>query len=225
MSTKNSSKSEIKPDKKELIMEAAMELFLEKGYANTRIIDIAEKAGIGKGTVYAYFESKEEIMVTIIRDIVRKDYDLLTPDFEGGSSFREKLAEYIGHWEKMISKYGLYAVMFKEQIVLNPGVNSDEAMALVKEMSREQYLRLCLIIKEGMESGEIRNSDINHAAIFTMTAVGTYMMSALSSFGLFEGHNAGFHGSEQIISLGKEEMVDFILNGIGSGKTEAENEK
>ncbi|MDO4481112.1 MAG: TetR/AcrR family transcriptional regulator [Bacillota bacterium] len=215
MGNKNYSKAEIKADKKQLIMEAAMALFLEKGYANTRIIDIAEKAGIGKGTVYAYFESKEELMVTIIRDIVRKDHLLMAPDLDGVGSLREKLVEYIGHWEKMISKYGLYAVMFKEQIVLNPGVNSDEAMALVEEMSRDQYLRLHTIIKEGMESGEIRKSDIHHAAIFTMTAVGTYMISALSSFGLFEGHNKGFHGSEPVQSFGKEEIVDFILNGIG----------
>lgn len=218
MNTKNSSKAETKPDKKELIMEAAMELFLEKGYANTRIIDIAEKAGIGKGTVYAYFESKEDLMVKIIRDIVRKDYDLLSPDFDCGGTFREKLVEYIGHWEKMISKYGLYAVMFKEQIVLNPGVNSDEAMALVKEMSREQYLRLCRIIKEAMESGEIRVSDINHAAIFTMTAVGTYMISVMPAFGPCRDGKPVFPETEEIRGFRKEEMVDFILNGIGNEK-------
>ncbi|TFG95513.1 MAG: TetR/AcrR family transcriptional regulator [Calditrichales bacterium] len=47
--------------KKLEILQAAMKVFAEKGIFKSRIIEIAEKAGVGKGTVYEYFRSKEEI--------------------------------------------------------------------------------------------------------------------------------------------------------------------
>ena len=58
-------------DKKEKINEiatAALYLFAEKGYAATSVEQIAEAAGIGKGTVYEYFPSKEEIFVHAVQD-------------------------------------------------------------------------------------------------------------------------------------------------------------
>jgi TetR/AcrR family fatty acid metabolism transcriptional regulator len=53
--------------KREMILEAAYDLFLNKGYWETKIIDIAEKAGIGKGTVYEYFESKDDIFFELFK--------------------------------------------------------------------------------------------------------------------------------------------------------------
>jgi len=50
-----------KEAKKRDIMHAAMEVFARKGVTKTKMIDIAEKAGIGKGTIYEYYRSKEEI--------------------------------------------------------------------------------------------------------------------------------------------------------------------
>ena len=51
-----------KKEKKDLIIEAAMKVFVQKGFAKTTINDIAGAAGIGKGTVYEYFSNKAEIV-------------------------------------------------------------------------------------------------------------------------------------------------------------------
>ncbi len=48
------------------VLDAALELFTEKGFANTRVEDVASKAGISKGTVYLYFDSKEALMEGLI---------------------------------------------------------------------------------------------------------------------------------------------------------------
>lgn len=48
------------------VLDAALELFTENGFANTRVEDIAQKAGISKGTVYLYFQSKEALMEGLI---------------------------------------------------------------------------------------------------------------------------------------------------------------
>ncbi|WP_320127506.1 TetR/AcrR family transcriptional regulator [uncultured Sphaerochaeta sp.] len=54
------------------ILDAAYELFFEKGYDNTSVLDILEKVGIAKGTLYYYFKSKEDIMDAIIERIIAK---------------------------------------------------------------------------------------------------------------------------------------------------------
>ncbi len=54
-----SSTSTDRGDKRPRLVRAATAVFAEKGYAATRVSDIAERAGIGKGTVYEYFTSKK----------------------------------------------------------------------------------------------------------------------------------------------------------------------
>ena len=49
-------------DKRPRLVEAAAAVFAEKGYASTRVADIAVRAGVGKGTVYEYFSSKDELL-------------------------------------------------------------------------------------------------------------------------------------------------------------------
>ena len=59
-------------ERKHEILDIAKELFIEKGYENTSIINILEKVGIAKGTLYYYFTSKEEILDAIIDRISEK---------------------------------------------------------------------------------------------------------------------------------------------------------
>ncbi|MFR2528659.1 MAG: TetR/AcrR family transcriptional regulator [Clostridium paraputrificum] len=59
-------------ERKHEILDIAKELFIEKGYENTSIVNILEKVGIAKGTLYYYFTSKEEILDAIIDRISEK---------------------------------------------------------------------------------------------------------------------------------------------------------
>jgi len=61
----------IRQEKTKLILDTALELFAEKGYHQTSISDITRKAGISKGLVYNYFESKE----AVLRGIIQTGYD------------------------------------------------------------------------------------------------------------------------------------------------------
>jgi AcrR family transcriptional regulator len=53
------------------ILEAAFEEFVQKGYAGTRLEDVAARAGVTKGTIYFYFHNKEQVFVTMVREISR----------------------------------------------------------------------------------------------------------------------------------------------------------
>jgi AcrR family transcriptional regulator len=52
------------------ILDAALKVFAEKGFAGARMDDIAKRAGVTKGTIYLYFENKEAVFKTLVRDTI-----------------------------------------------------------------------------------------------------------------------------------------------------------
>ena len=71
------------PDKHQQIIEAAVRIFARNGYYNSRVSDIAKEAGIASGTIYLYFKTKDDILVTL---------------------FRDKMAEFVGALRKAIAE-------------------------------------------------------------------------------------------------------------------------
>lgn len=55
-------------EKYELILEAAVKVFAEKGYANSRVSDVAKGAGIADGTIYLYFSRKEDLLISLFQE-------------------------------------------------------------------------------------------------------------------------------------------------------------
>jgi TetR/AcrR family fatty acid metabolism transcriptional regulator len=56
------------PEKPQQIIDAAVRVFARKGYFNSRVSDIAREAGIAAGTIYLYFKTKEDVLVTVFRE-------------------------------------------------------------------------------------------------------------------------------------------------------------
>jgi TetR/AcrR family fatty acid metabolism transcriptional regulator len=67
------------PDKPQQIIDAAIRVFARKGYFNSRVSDIAREAGIAAGTIYLYFETKEQILVTLFREKMAEFVSALWP--------------------------------------------------------------------------------------------------------------------------------------------------
>jgi AcrR family transcriptional regulator len=65
--TIGSGRRPVSGDKREAILDAALELFVERGFYGTAVPEIADKAGVGAGTIYRYFESKEALVNAIYR--------------------------------------------------------------------------------------------------------------------------------------------------------------
>ena len=57
-------------EKRDRILECALDLFAEKGYVNTRVRDIIDKSGYGTGTFYKYFDSKEKVLTVLLNDFL-----------------------------------------------------------------------------------------------------------------------------------------------------------
>ncbi len=73
-------RAEARPDE---VLDAALALFVEKGFANTRVEDIAVRAGLSKGAVYLYFPSKEAILEGLVRRAVCRSPRRITRDYVG----------------------------------------------------------------------------------------------------------------------------------------------
>lgn len=73
----------IREDRKELILNAALELFARQGISHTTIDQIAKASGISKGLLYHYFTSKEALLEEIIRTSIDHIYDFFDPDHDG----------------------------------------------------------------------------------------------------------------------------------------------
>jgi AcrR family transcriptional regulator len=87
---------DIRKQKKELIMETALELFAENGFHATSISRIAKKAGISKGLTYNYFESKQEILDELIQHGFDAIYDSLDLNKDGIVT-KEEFIHFIRH--------------------------------------------------------------------------------------------------------------------------------
>jgi TetR/AcrR family transcriptional regulator, repressor of fatR-cypB operon len=76
-------------DKREAILDAALELFVERGFFGTAVPEIAERAGVGAGTIYRYFESKEALVNAIYRQEKQRFAHVVLGDFPSTTATRE----------------------------------------------------------------------------------------------------------------------------------------
>ena len=84
-----------KGDKQEMIIDAALEVFREKGYANARMADIARRAGVSYGLVYHYFGSKEVLFDLIVETWWSDLYAMMDREKKAKGDFSGKLIHII----------------------------------------------------------------------------------------------------------------------------------
>lgn len=71
-----------KKDRPQEITEAALQAFAEKGYAATRVEEVAKRAGVSKGLMYLYFKTKEELFKAVVKSVVVRRVDQLIGSIE-----------------------------------------------------------------------------------------------------------------------------------------------
>lgn len=94
---------EIRKQKKQLIMDTALELFAESGFHATSMSQVAKKAGVSKGLAYNYFESKQEIL----DEIIKTGFDSIYSHFDlnhDGILTRDEFEHFIRNSFKAIGK-------------------------------------------------------------------------------------------------------------------------
>jgi AcrR family transcriptional regulator len=85
-------------DKREVILAAALGLFAERGFHGTAVPLVAERAGVGAGTIYRYFESKEALVNALYQKWKGELLTRVVTDFPGGASARE---QFTAVWRRL----------------------------------------------------------------------------------------------------------------------------
>jgi len=137
----------------EEILDAALTLFTEKGFSSTRMVDVAKAAGISKGTLYLYFDSKESIFRDVVQQRITPQIDRLAQivdEFDGSNA--DLLRNMINGWWMGIACTSLSAI---PKIMVSESGNFPELAEYftrtVVTRSRDLFSK---VISRGMISGE-----------------------------------------------------------------------
>ena len=157
--------------KRPRLVEAACAVFAEKGYASTRVADIAARAGVGKGTVYEYFTSKEELLFAVFESINMDISARMDAALAAGATSEEQLHNLLR----------LGADVISEQIHLQPVILDFWAASRGREFE-EKYRRAVVasytlfrtfvanFIRDGQNRGEFKASIDAEAVASTVVA-------------------------------------------------------
>src|SRR5688572_30846446 len=91
----NRHSAESPPGKRERILEAAVRIFAEKGFYNAKVSQIAEEAGVADGTIYLYFKSKDDLLISLFEDRMEKINDDLRGRLARAKSADERLRQVV----------------------------------------------------------------------------------------------------------------------------------
>jgi AcrR family transcriptional regulator len=145
------------------IVDAALSLFVERGFAATRLDDVAERAGVSKGTVYLYFDSKEALLAEAVgRNIgpLLIEFSQATGDPEISAS--TLIERFVRRWWQVLSASPMQGV---PKLMMSESGNFPDLARhfVVNFIARMQDGVLATVLRKGVASGEFAPMDIDYA--------------------------------------------------------------
>jgi TetR/AcrR family transcriptional regulator, fatty acid metabolism regulator protein len=146
-------KEKQRQEREALILQAAEEVLVEKGYYEMSMDEIAARVGIAKGTVYLHFSSKEDLVVTLFERDIQKFVDMVETTISSGLTAREKL-EAILHF--------MYGGFFSKRMQLLYAIQNSldlrhifiEKNSCMREIWEQLSSRISSLLEEGKAEGE-----------------------------------------------------------------------
>jgi AcrR family transcriptional regulator len=143
------------------LLDAALDLFVEKGFAATRSEEVASRAGVSKGTLYLYYPSKEELLKEVIRQNVVNQIAEgveIVRAFEGSSS--ELLAHVLRLWWERVGETRASGIL---KLMMSEVRNFPEiAQFWVDEVISPAHRMIAEIVQGGIDRGEFRAVNIEN---------------------------------------------------------------
>jgi AcrR family transcriptional regulator len=141
------------------IVAAALEVFVERGFAATKLEEVARRAGVTKGTVYLYFDSKEALFKAVVRETIVPciaQGEALAEAHTG--SARELLVKLVQGWWQLIGETQLSGI---PKLMLAEAVNFPSLARFYYDevVTRGQKL-MAGALERGIASGEFRALDV-----------------------------------------------------------------
>jgi AcrR family transcriptional regulator len=168
-----------KAERPQEILEAAFVEFSRNGYAMTTLDQIAEGAGVTKGTIYVYFENKEHLFISMVREVTKATLDTVHEMLETheGSTADLLRAQFSFIYQHIVEDR-------RRREVLRMLIAEAPRFPELADRYHQEILRPCLdmlreAIQRGMDRGEFRNSaiiDLPQIVIAPIALVDLWMM-------------------------------------------------
>jgi AcrR family transcriptional regulator len=198
-------------DRPQELVAAALDLFVEKGFAATRLDDVAARAGVSKGTLYLYFDSKEALFKAVIESAVIPAVaqgEQVVRDFQGSSA--DLLRQLVHGWWRLFGGTKLGGI---PKLMVSEARNFPGVAQFYHEQVIQRGVRLFAgTVQRGIDSGEFRPVDVECAV---GALLGPLMMKALWRHS-FVACGCGISEIEPEHFL--ETTVDLFLNGLRASR-------
>lgn len=190
------------------LLEAALALFVEKGFAATRTEEVARRAGVSKGTVYVYYPSKEELFKAVVRHnlsgLIAEGQELVG-QFAGSSS--ELLALLLNTWWQRAGDTPAAAI---HKIVLAEVRNFPElAQFYADEVITPADQLFCSVVERGIARGEFRAMPAHEVATALMAPL-IFLAVHRHSFGACPVHGGVEFAAERVLAT----HLELVLRGL-----------
>jgi len=150
------------------IIAAALELFVEHGFAATRLEDVARRAGVSKGTVYLYFDSKEALFEAVVREVVIPQVErseLLVRQHQGSQA--ELLERLVMNWWQSVSSGPISGI---PKLIIAESANFPQTAQFFVDNVINRVRRIFnQVIEKGIEQGEFRRVDSEYVTRLLMS--------------------------------------------------------
>jgi TetR/AcrR family fatty acid metabolism transcriptional regulator len=199
-----SSPVEPEPEKRRLILHAAVRVFAEKGYQGCRIADVARAAGVAYGLVYHYFQNKEELLESVFAEQWTIFINALASIDAGPGTAADKIAALFGFvFDVYKTAPAAVRVLMLEVTHTPQGLRAGST----RETFEKAIRLLADVVREGQERGELRReADPMLAATALLGAM------ELTLSGMVMGLVPA--GSEPEIDRAKAQLVAAAIDGL-----------
>ncbi|MBD3377576.1 TetR family transcriptional regulator [candidate division KSB1 bacterium] len=194
-----------KEAKKHEILIAAMSLFAKNGVIQTKMTDIAQATGIGKGTIYEYFRSKEDIFATayemIFNSTIDKVQSILNSSLEPEEKLRQLMSVTVDNFFHDGGKFAGIMMSFWSEGIRNKDDRIIDIIDLSKVYHEYRHI-IAGILTEGIEKGYFRQMNTFMSASALIGAMDGILLQVILDPNLFSPQQA------------METLLDMYLNGI-----------
>jgi AcrR family transcriptional regulator len=197
-----------KEDRPAEITDAAMAAFAEKGYAATRVEEVAKRAGVSKGLLYLYFKTKEDLFKAVIRNFVSPRLDALIGNIEDSDLTAEQFLR--GPFLDFARTVPKSPARILIRLMVAEGPKHPDLIAWYWENVVSKGLQaIRSVLEKGVRNGEFRRSALDD---FPQLLISPILFSTVWTT-LFDPH-------EKLDTDGlMESHIDFVLHSIKVEKT------
>lgn len=163
------------------LLDAALDLFVEKGFAATRSEEVAARAGVSKGTLFLYFPSKEELFKAVVRENISGRFSEWNDEFQRFEGSTPDMVRYCMKvwWERL----GATRASGITKLMISEARNFPELAAFYQqEVIRPATELVRRILQRGIDRGEFRPLDLEYT-VFSIVAPMVFLIMMKHSLG------------------------------------------